>query len=239
MIPQASMNSLDPVMRLSEQALQLASTHTQWDEAKAIRKFGELFEIVGLAEDRIHDYPHQFSGGMQQRAIIALSLFLEPKLIIADEPTTALDVIMQDQIFKYLNEIKSETDVSMLLITHDISVVLENCDRMAVMHGGQIAENGTVEEIYDTPKHPYSYLLQRAFPDFRNPDRELEVIEGQPPELTEDITYCTFADRCPWAADECRAEKPPMETITDGHTAACVRHDEIDELQYVEEVRND
>ncbi len=239
MIPQASMNSLDPVLKLSDQALQLARTHTDWGERKALEKFRKLFDIVGLSEDRIHDYPHQFSGGMQQRAIIALSLFLEPNLIIADEPTTALDVIMQDQIFKYLNEIRAETDVSMLLITHDISVVFENCDGMAVMHGGQVAEEGSVESVYDRPKHPYSYLLQRAFPDVREPERELSVIEGQPPQLTSPVDQCTFAERCPWATDACRERAPPTERVGEDHTAACIRHDEIDELQYSEVITND
>ena len=237
MIPQSSMNSLDPIMKLSDQAVQLANEHTDWGEKKALNKFQELFDIVGLSQDRIHDYPHQFSGGMQQRAIIALAMFLEPDLVIADEPTTALDVIMQDQIFKYMNKVKSEKDVSMLLITHDISLVFEHCDRMAVMHGGQIAERGSVTDIFDNPHHPYSYLLQQSFPDIRYPNRELSVIEGQPPELDHEVDYCTFADRCPLSIEECRTDSPPDELIEKGHSAACIRHDEIDLL--IEEVTHE
>jgi oligopeptide/dipeptide ABC transporter ATP-binding protein len=189
-----------------------------------------MFEIVGLPENRIRDYPHQFSGGMQQRAIIALALFLKPSIIIADEPTTALDVIMQDQIFKHLDAIKGSTDTSMILITHDISLVFETCDELAVMHGGQVAETGEITDVYDEPKHPYSYLLQKAFPDIRYPNRELQTIEGTPPQQFGDVNYCTFADRCPWSTEECRESAPELFTTdgsADGHRAACFRTEEI------------
>lgn len=232
LIPQSAMNSLDPIMRLDQQALELANTHTDWGKEKALQKMRDLFQVVGLPPSRIQDYPHQFSGGMAQRVVIAFSLFLEPSLIIADEPTTALDVIMQDQVFKYLEEIKEENDISMLLITHDISVVFENTDKMAVMHGGQTVETGETLQIAEDPKHPYSILLQRAFPDVRYPNRELETIEGKPPELTGDVDFCTFADRCPWAVEECRKQAPPLETTDDkgSHMDACIRSNEIDEL---------
>jgi oligopeptide/dipeptide ABC transporter ATP-binding protein len=229
-IPQSSMNSLDPLQKLSEQAIQIGKTHTDMSEAEILDRFTEIFDVVGLQESRINDYPHEFSGGMSQRAIIALALFLEPSIIIADEPTTALDVIMQDQIFKYLDEIQDDLNQGMMLITHDISVVLESCDSMAIMHGGQIAETGTVEDLFDEPRHPYSILLQRAFPDVRYPDRELSIIEGTPPQSVGGITRCTFADRCPWAIEECRQAAPPLESIeseTRGGKAACFRKDEI------------
>lgn len=233
-IPQSSMNSLDPVLRISEQAVELAKTHTDWERQEAIDRLAELFDIVGLAESRIDEYPHQFSGGMQQRVIIALSLFLEPSLIIADEPTTALDVIMQDQILQYLDEVKQTQDTSMLMITHDISTVFETCDSLAVMHGGQIAESGDTTNLFDTPRHPYSILLQQAFPDIRFPDRELSVIEGQPPQLRDEVDYCSFADRCPWANEDCRTEAPPLvpaETDNEGaHQTSCIRHDEMEDL---------
>jgi len=233
LIPQGSMNSLDPIMKLSDQAIELAQTHTDWSEGKALDRFEELFEVVGLPEERIDDYPHQFSGGMQQRAIIALALFLEPSLIIADEPTTALDVIMQDQILMYLDEIKETEDVSMLMITHDISVVFETCDSMAVLHGGQVSESGTVEDVYDHPRHPYSILLKEAFPDIRFPDRDLGIIEGKPPQLREEVDYCTFADRCPWSTADCRAGAPPLvrsDVGEEDHMVGCIRHDEMEEL---------
>lgn len=231
-IPQSSMNSLDPVMKLSDQAIEMAKYHTDLTKTEAVDRLRELFEVVGLSESRIHDYPHQFSGGMQQRAIIAFALYLRPSLIIADEPTTALDVIMQDQIIDYINGLKDEWDISMLMITHDISVVFENCDSMAVMHGGQVAETGTVTDVYDRPRHPYAILLQNAFPDVRFPDRELAVIDGHPPQLRDEVDFCTFADRCPWAKPECREGAPQAQSIAgdDDHSAWCIRADEMEEL---------
>lgn len=231
-IPQSSMNSLDPLQRVSEQAVEIADVHTDFTEEEARSKIRKMFDVVGLQQSRIDDYPHQFSGGMQQRAIIALALFLEPKLVIADEPTTALDVIMQDQIFKYLNETKTEIDTSLLLITHDISVIFESCDSVAVMHASQIAERGTTEAVHDNPRHPYAFMFKEAFPDIREPNRELEVIEGYPPELYGDVDFCSFADRCPWASEECREQAPPTQPVGDdpSHKAACVHMDEAYEL---------
>lgn len=231
-IPQSSMNSLDPVMKLSDQAIEMAEYHTDLTKREAVDRLRELFAVVGIPESRIHDYPHQFSGGMQQRTIIAFALFLEPSLIIADEPTTALDVIMQDQILDYINDLKDDWDVSMLMITHDISVVFENCDSMAVMHGGQMAESGSVEDVFDRPRHPYSILLQNAFPDIRYPDRELAVIDGYPPQLTEHPDYCTFAERCPWSTKACYDGAPDPEAIEGNadHRAWCVRADGMEAL---------
>lgn len=236
-IPQGSMSSLDPLQRISEQAAEIARTHTDLSKDEAVEKLRELFEIVGLQPTRVTDYPHQFSGGMQQRALIALALFLEPSLIIADEPTTALDVIMQDQVFRYLDRIRDELSASMMLITHDISVVFESCDRMAVMHAGQVAETGSVVDVFDTPRHPYSILLQEAFPDVRYPKRQLEIIQGNPPQNIGPVDYCTFVDRCPWAVEECEQSAPPLESIADAdsadgidedeHTVACFRKHEV------------
>lgn len=237
LIPQSSMNSLDPLQRISKQASEVASVHTDMTDEEAVDRLRELFDIVGLNESRVSDYPHQFSGGMQQRAIIALSLLLEPSLVIADEPTTALDVIMQDQVFKYLMRIRQQTDTSMLLITHDISLVFESCDKMAIMHSGQIAESGSVETVFDDPRHPYSVLLQRAFPDVRYPNRELEVIEGTPPQNTDEISYCTFTERCPWAVEECSQHAPELDSVGSdegdpgSHRAACFRKEEMSQLR--------
>lgn len=227
-IPQASMNSLDPIQALDDKALEIANTHTDLSEEEALDRFREMFEIVGLPPNRIDDYPFQFSGGMQQRAVIALALFLRPSIVIADEPTTALDVIMQDQVLRYLEDIRDETDTSMVLITHDISLVFESCDEMMVMHSGQVAESGSTDELYASPRHPYLMLLQRAFPDIRNPKQELETIEGHPPQLGESVDFCTFADRCPWRVDECVKAAPdiePMEANED-HKVACFRKEE-------------
>ena len=230
LIPQSSMNSLDPLRRISKQAIELAEVHTDMGNQEALSKLRELFETVGLQENRIKEYPHQFSGGMQQRAIIAMALLLNPSLIIADEPTTALDVIMQDQVFKYLEKIKDERNASMMLITHDISLVFESCQSMAVMHAGQVAESGSTRDVLKSPCHPYSILLQEAFPDIRHPNRELGVIEGIPPQNLGSVDYCTFADRCPWVVEECQVSSPSLEPAdggTDQHQAACFRKESI------------
>ncbi len=236
-IPQSSMNSLDPLQRVSEQALEIGRVHTDLADEAIRDRLKEMFDIVGLQEGRIDDYPHQFSGGMQQRAIIALALFLEPSLVIADEPTTALDVIMQDQIFKYVDRMKAEMDTSLLLITHDISVIFESCDSVAIMHASQIAEKGTTVAVHDNPRHPYAFLFKEAFPDVREPDKDLEIIEGHPPELMGEVDFCSFADRCPWAVEECRAAAPAHESVDDddaSHTAGCFRKDEAYELYRAE-----
>jgi len=232
MIPQSSMNNLDPLESIKDQALEIANVHTDLSEREATNRFKDLFEIVGLQPERVSDHPYQFSGGMQQRAIIALALFLRPNLVIADEPTTALDVIMQDQVFRYLTDVKNSMETSMMLITHDISLVFESCDSIGVMHGGQLAESGSVTDVYDSPHHPYSLLLQKAFPDHRYPDRNLAVIEGTPPEHIGEgeVNFCSFADRCPWAIEECTAAAPPLEPVDQdpSHRAACVRKNEVD-----------
>ena len=229
-IPQSSMNSLDPLQRISEQATEIASAHTDQPKAETIERLSELFEVVGINPDRMYDYPHQFSGGMEQRAIIALALLLNPSIIIADEPTTALDVIMQDQVMKYLDSIKEELGTSLLLITHDISVVMESCEKQVVMHSGQVCESGATSELFESPRHPYYILLKEAFPDIRFPDRSLEVIEGHPPETIGDVDWCTFANRCPWAVEECHQKPPNLENVdsdSEQHTVACFRKDDV------------
>ncbi len=232
-IPQGSMSSLDPLLRISEQAYMIATRHEDISRTEVIDRLEELFGIVGLPVERIDDYPHQLSGGMKQRVVIALSLILEPAILIADEPTTALDVIMQDQVFKYLDEIKEQTDTSMVLITHDISLVFESCQRIGVMHAGQLAEVGPVLDVYQRPRHPYTILLKEAFPDVRYPNRELGQIDGHPPRNIGEIRECTFAERCPWAESTCRQEAPALEGMAeepDNHQVSCFRKAEVHEL---------
>jgi oligopeptide/dipeptide ABC transporter ATP-binding protein len=235
-IPQASMNSLDPLKKIGEQAVTLAKTHTDLTRSEAIEKFGDTFEVMGLQRERMFDYPHQFSGGMKQRAMIAMAIFLEPSLLIADEPTTALDVIMQDQIFDYIGKLQDEFNTSMLLITHDISVVFESCDTIGVMHGGQISEVAPATRLFDAPHHPYTIKLQQAFPDIRYPDRNLQEILGHPPQPHGEVDYCTFANRCPWAKPECENGEPPLEPavgeLDDGlHQVACIRQEVVQDEQ--------
>jgi peptide/nickel transport system ATP-binding protein len=235
-IPQNALDGLDPLQRIKEKAWEIADIHTDMGKGEAMDRLRELFTILGLQEDRIAAYPHELSGGMQQRAVIALALLLEPKLIIADEPTTALDVIMQDQVFEYLEEVQDEFDISIVLITHDISVVFESCHRMAILHAGQVAEVGGTTDVYDSPLHPYSIMLQDAFPDIRYPSQDLGVVEGYPPELYGDVNSCTFADRCPWAIEECHEAAPALEPTesdrSSDHVAACIRKDEDLNAEY-------
>jgi len=228
-IPQSSMNNLDPLLRIEKQAQKLADIHADMPPEEASERLAEMFEIVGLSEARISEYPHQFSGGMQQRAVIALALFLDPDLIVADEPTTALDVIMQDQMFKYLDKVREELDTSMMLITHDVSLIYENCDKLAIMHSGQVAEYGYTDTVLAEPRHPYSIQLKQAFPDVHNPDKDLATVKGSPPKTMGEVDYCTFVDRCPWATEDCSEHAPSQQEIGDGslHTAACFRLDEV------------
>jgi oligopeptide/dipeptide ABC transporter ATP-binding protein len=238
-IPQSSMNSLDPLQRISEQAVDLASVHTDMPAAEARERIEKLFDIVGLPPERVSDYPFEFSGGMQQRAVVAMALLLEPSLVLADEPTTALDVIMQDQIFKYFERANKELQTSMVLITHDISLVFESCRRMAVMHGGQLAEVGTIADLYHDPRHPYAILLQQAHPDIENRDQDLYEIPGNPPQYHGDVTECSFVERCPWAVEECRDGAPALEAAgnsANDHEAACVRKDEALEREAAREL---
>jgi len=174
-------------------------------------------------EDRVDDYPHQFSGGMLQRAVISMALACEPDLLIADEPTTALDVTIPSQILDIIKELNEELDMSVIIVTHNLGVVAETCDRVAVMYAGRIVEYGTVEEIFNDPRHPYTQGLIASTPQLENPDATLEPIEGNVPDLI-DIEYaCHFAPRCPEAERECFERSPEFRSVGDDHEAACLR----------------
>ena len=228
MIAQSAMNSLDPVYTIREQIVEAIETHRPGTgRVESTEIVTEMFELVGLDPERADDYPHQFSGGMRQRAMIAMALALEPSLILADEPTTALDVIMQDQILKRIGTIQDEVNSSMLVITHDVSVVAETCDRVIVMYAGKIAEEGPVEEIFGQPYHPYTIGLKRAFPNIRESSQDLLSIAGYPPELVDPPKGCRFAERCPMATDECREVEPPA--VVNGDLRSYCHHvDRVD-----------
>ncbi|NHX36734.1 MULTISPECIES: ABC transporter ATP-binding protein [Halolamina] len=227
LISQSAMNALDPVYTVDTQIKEAIEAHESWSEQRMDDRVVELFELVGIDPERRHDYPHQFSGGMKQRAMIAMALVLDPDLIIADEPTTALDVISQDTILHHLEELQAETGASMLLITHDMSVVAEMCDRTAVMYAGELAERGPTETIFTNPYHPYTLGLKNAFPSIHGGADSLISIPGAPPPLTDPADACRFADRCPFAAPECRSSDPPMKEVADEHEAACARIDDV------------
>jgi peptide/nickel transport system ATP-binding protein len=219
MIAQSAMNSLDPVYTIREQIVEAIETHRPGTgRVESTEIVTDMFELVGLDPDRADDYPHQFSGGMRQRAMIAMALALEPSLILADEPTTALDVIMQDQILKRISQIQDEINSSMLVITHDVSVVAETCDRVLVMYAGKVAEEGPVDEIFNQPYHPYTIGLKRAFPNIRMSDQDLLSIKGYPPELIDPPEGCRFAERCPMADERCRVEEPEAHYMNDLRT---------------------
>lgn len=221
MIFQAAMNSLNPVYRVGDQIMEAIETHAPGlpkDEAR--QRIGGLFELVGLDPGLTRRYPHEFSGGMRQRAVIAMSLACRPDLVIADEPTTALDVIVQDRILRRLKEIQRELTTSMVYITHDLAVVAEVTDRVGVMYAGKLVEAGSTYEVYNSPIHPYTKALLSVFPSIRGPKGELEILPGEPPNLIDPPGGCRFHPRCPYALEECRREEPPL-VERDGHWAAC------------------
>ena len=230
-ISQSAMNSLNPVVRVGNQIIEAMQTHRQVSRNEASERMAEVFELVGLSYERARDYPHQFSGGMKQRAIIAMALLLEPDLIIADEPTTALDVLVQDQIISKIKELLNKLQNSMILITHDIAVVAETCERMVIMYAGKIMEHADTDAIFYNPYNPYTLGLQNSFPSVKGSRRELISIPGFPPLLIDPAPGCRFAMRCPFAIPICRELEPPLEEIETGHFSACHRSADVEELR--------
>ena len=230
-IPQASMDSLNPVQRVGSQLIKLLRVRGGYDKRAARRRAVDLFDMVGLDTERLMHYPHEFSGGMKQRAVIAMALALEPSLLIADEPVTALDVIVQHQILEVLRELERELNLTVMLITHDISVVAQVCDSVSVMYAGRIVEEAAAEPFFASPAHPYSLGLQQAFPNLARPRDELVSIEGYPPDLREPPSGCRFAERCPFAQSDCHDIDPQLDTVGDGRSAACLRSHEMDSLR--------
>ncbi|CAN5796642.1 ABC transporter ATP-binding protein [soil metagenome] len=220
-ISQAAMNALDPVYRVGDQIVEAMQAHRTIDKPAAWAHAETLFRAVGIDPARLRAYPHEMSGGMKQRAVIAMALAREPQLIIADEPTTALDVVTQAQILARLARLRRERGMALLFITHDISVVVQTCDRVAVMYGGRIMETGPVRAVFGAPYHPYTMGLTNAFPTLAGARRELISIPGTPPDLLAPAPGCRFAARCPFAEDVCRAEAPPLGPVAAGRAAAC------------------
>jgi peptide/nickel transport system ATP-binding protein len=229
-IPQSAMDSLDPVMSVGAQIRQAIRKHRNVSKATANERVAEVFEMVGLDPTRTNDYPHQFSGGMRQRVTIAMALALDPDLIIADEPTTGLDVIVQDKIIDKLLEIQEQTDSSLLLITHDVGVVAETCDEVSVLYGGKVMEQGNTDQVFRAPTNPYTMGLKNAFPEVDEFDEQAISIPGSLPDLTDEPTGCVFRNRCPFATEECEQSHPPL-VETDGQLSACHYTDRADEMR--------
>jgi peptide/nickel transport system ATP-binding protein len=218
---QYAMNAFNPVLRIGDQIVEVMRQKEDISDEEAEERTKALFEEVGLEPERINDYPHEFSGGMRQRAIIAQALACNPKLIIADEPVTALDVIVQNKILELLRSLQKKYELGVLLITHDLSVVAENSDKVGIMYAGKLVETGTTTEIFKESLHPYTYKLIGAFPSVSGPKRRLEFIPGTPPDLLNPPPGCRFHPRCPYAQDICRKEDPEYRERSKGHFAAC------------------
>ncbi|MBS1994432.1 MAG: ABC transporter ATP-binding protein, partial [Cyanobacteria bacterium SZAS LIN-3] len=220
-IPQDPMTSLNPVYTVGAQIMEAIELHQNVTKKVARQKAIEVLDRVRIPEarTRVDDYPHQFSGGMRQRVMIAMALACEPQLLIADEPTTALDVTVQAQILDLLREIQSEQGTAIVLITHDLGVVAEMCDTVAVMYAGSVVEYASVRELFSNPKHPYTVGLLNSIP--RPGADRLTAIEGQPPSLTKLPPGCRFANRCPIKEERCDQSIPPLEEKSPGHVAKC------------------
>ena len=226
MIFQEPMTALNPVLPVRLQIEENLSAHTTLDRRARRERALELLNIVGIpgAERRLDEYPHQFSGGMRQRVMIAIALANSPKLLLADEPTTALDVTIQDQILKLILDLRDRFGMSVVFVTHDLGVVAATCDRMAVMYAGRIVETGAVTQVFAEPHHPYTRGLLGSVPRIGAERTMLLSIEGTPPGLTSLPEGCAFHPRCSFATDRCRAERPPLESFAPGREVACFHH---------------
>ncbi|WP_070121080.1 ABC transporter ATP-binding protein [Bacillus marinisedimentorum] len=227
MIFQEPMTSLNPVFTIGDQLIEAIRLHNKLNKKQAAKRAVEIMKMVGLprAEALLNDYPHQLSGGMRQRVMIAMAMACDPKVLIADEPTTALDVTIQAQILSLMKKLNKELDTSIILITHDLGVVAEVCDRIAVMYSGKIVEEGDVQTIFKEPKHPYTKGLIQSVPDMRTKQERLYSIPGNVPKPGSIKTGCRFAARCEYVMDRCLNESPDLYGL-DGHRARCFLHDE-------------
>ena len=227
---QGAMNSLNPVRNIGQQIAEPIILHEKVEEDEAMKRVGELLELVGINRDRRRDFPHEFSGGMRQRVMIAMALACNPKLVIADEPVTALDVMIQAQILELLERLRKELHLSMILISHDLSVMAETCEKVAIMYGGKMMEVGKTVDVFTDPKHPYTQGLVAAFPDIRGQRTMPASIPGDVPSLINPPTGCVFHPRCKFAFDQCIAAEPALADVTPGRRAACFLYPEVSEV---------
>ncbi len=219
---QGAMNALNPVYKVGDQIAEAILTHEHnVDKDEARERTGKLLELVGMEPSRADNYPHEFSGGMRQRALIAMALACNPELLIADEPGTALDVIVQAQVLKLMKELKKRLNLAMILITHDLSIISETCEKAAIMYAGKMAEYGDIVTIFKEPLHPYTRGLMGAFPSIKAAKRRMTSIPGFPPDLLNPPPGCRFHPRCPHSMDVCRREEPKITEVANQHYVAC------------------
>ena len=225
MIFQDPMTSLNPYLRISEQLIEPLLIHEKISRKAALARALDMLAEVGIndAEKRIHFYPHEFSGGMRQRVMIAMALITKPELLIADEPTTALDVTVQAQILELIKKMQRELGMAVIFITHDLGVISGLCDRVQVMYAGHVVETGDTRTIFYHPKHPYTRALQRSIPSLQPKGAELYTIAGMPPDLSKPLPGCSFAPRCEYTTDRCRIETPVLSAQNADHPHACLR----------------
>lgn len=222
MIFQDPMTALNPVMTIGSQIAEVIRIHNQVSATEADVKAMKMLEMVGIPAERFPEYPHQFSGGMKQRVVIAMALACNPELLLADEPTTALDVTIQAQVLEMINELKQKFSTSMILITHDLGVVAETCDNVAVIYAGKIIESGTKADIFLNPQHPYTLGLFSSVPKLHDEASRLSPIPGLPPDPANLPAGCSFHPRCPHATDVCRQCQPEMHEVSPGHYCSCL-----------------
>jgi len=220
---QGAMNALNPVFKVGDQIVEAIRTHEPGvDRQTALERARNLLQLVGVDPERVDNFPHEFSGGMRQRALIAMALACNPKLLVADEPGTALDVIVQAQTLKLMRELKDRLNLSMVMISHDLSIIAETCEKVAIMYAGRIVEYGSAEDIFREPLHPYTQGLVKAFPSIKGERIRLTSIPGSPPDLLNPPSGCRFNPRCPYVMDVCKKEVPPLQKAGKGeHLVAC------------------
>jgi len=228
MVFQDPMTALNPTMRIGEQIAEALRRHDGLSGQPLRDATIALLKAVGVTspQERLRAWPHEFSGGMRQRVLIAIALACKPRLLIADEPTTALDVTIQDQILKLLLRMRREIGLSVLMVTHDLGVVAQTCDRVAVMYAGRIVESGDTRQLFRNPTHPYTQALLAALPTLSGPRHKLKPIGGEPPNLADLPSGCRFHTRCPQAVERCRVEDPQLRHVAPGHLSACIRQEE-------------
>lgn len=231
LVPQSAQNSLNPVQRVGAQIVEAIRAHSKTSTAKARERVAELFDIVGLQSELMDRFPHQFSGGMRQRAMIAMALTFEPALLVMDEPTTGLDVLVQERLLGRIREIRQRIRSSILLITHDIGVIAETADRVGVMYAGRMIESAPTTALFAESQHPYTLGLKNAFPSILALGRELISIPGSPPDLSDPPKGCGFGARCPFALNACHARRPAAIEVGPNHMSACVRTADIEYMR--------